>query len=445
MPGAVNPNLMGENDIDPAETRFGAGTRIGDSGYIFRTVLAGNATSTYDTGFVGSGQQMDPGTIAFPGSQASRQAGFFDMSDAIANLAIDFQKQFTSEGDDIQAQAYLETQLDTSGDLAVRHAFGRVDLPSVFLVAGKYWTAWGDEGTLPKSLCLDTTAAGSVFAISPQVRLAKPLGDNWLASVAIQDPLVDTIDSADPMDPAPPGPQSPNSVLQRYPDLALRLRFLDSETQYNSFSVGALVRGLGIETDLGDEQIRTGWGAGINGRTLAFPCTAFQYGVVGGYGLGGDLFGLQSAPGVASGPANYLQVQSNYGAYFGLTRKMTDSLQFNTAYGIAKGDSTSAVQFHKAQNAWTNLIYRQSDQLSVGLEYHWGQNEVPDNSGANHRVLFAVQITPKPKADASVAANTASAIESMRSFSATGDNSDIAPVPVQPLPYDGEVSRFRRL
>lgn len=447
MPGAVHPNLMGENDIAPTETRFGAGSRIGNTGFIFRTILQGNATSTYDTGFVAAGQQMDPGTIAFDGTADHRQAGFFDMSEAIANLAVDLQKQFTETGDDIQAQAYLEAQLDTAGDLQVRHAFGRVDFTNVYLVAGKYWTAWGDEGTLPKSLSLNTTAAGSVFAIAPQLRLATALNDDWLASVAIQDPLVTTIDPADPTDPGPPIPDTPNTVLQRYPDLALRLRYLDAATTgYNSFSVGAVIRGLGVETDLGDEQIRTGWGITVNGRTLIFPCTALQFGAVGGRGLGGDIFGLQTTPGIASGPTNHLKIQSNYGAYLGVTRLLSESLQFNAAYGFARGDSTPAVSFQETQNAWSNLIYRQSDQLSVGLEYHWGQNEMTGVSGENHRFLLSVQITPKAQTEAvGVASVTAAPLGAARAPAMIGGAPASEPNMVQPLPNGGEVSRFKRL
>ncbi len=441
FPGAVNTNLMGENDIAPTQTRFGAGSRLGDSGFIFRTVFQGSVSGTYDTGFVGGKPlEMDPGTIALRGSAARHQSGFFQMTDAKGNLAVDLQKQFTETGDDVQAQAYLETQIDNSGQLVVRHAFGRTDLSNIAILAGQFWTAWGDEGTLPHSLTLNSTAAGTVYSIVPQLRLATSLSDEVLASVAIQNPLSSTIDSTDPTDPAPPAPPTPNAVLQRYPDLAMRIRYLDSETRYNSCSVGALIRGLGIETNLGQEQVRTGWGITANCRTLIAPCSAIQYGAVGGRGLGGDIFGLQTVAGVASDPSNLLQNQTDYGGYLGFTQLFSDHLQFNTAYGIARGDSTPAVPFHKAQNAWANLIYRNSDQLSVGFEYHWGENEIGGIPGDNHRVLLTVQITPKAK-------STDNSTPAATPFGGTKMFAPGMPAPATFLPQSngGDVSRFKRL
>ncbi|MBC8114457.1 MAG: hypothetical protein H7062_08780, partial [Candidatus Saccharimonas sp.] len=442
---------MGENDAAPRETRFGSGSRIGDTGFIFRTALAGSATSTYDTGFVGAGGLMDPGTIAFGGSNAP-QAGFFNLTGSTANLALELQKHFsTTSPEDITAQAYLESQLGGNGDLLVRHAYGRADLANINLLAGTYWTAWGDEGTLPRSLNMNTTAAGTIYQFGvPQLRLATALNNNWLASVAIQAPLVSTIDPTNPNDPGPPNPE-PNFVLQRYPDLAMRLQYLDTETKYNTFSVGGLVRGLGIETFAGDEQIRTAWGVTANGRMMIAESSAIQGGVVGGRGLADDIFGLQAFNGAALSATNQLQLQSNCGAYMGFTQLVSDSMQLNLAYGLARGDSTTAVApngtFHKVQNAWANLIYRRTEELSIGLEYHWGENEIAGMSGGNHRILLAVQITPKSNGGSSTGgaggANMAPEFNAAAAAAAT-EAPSVSPTMV-PLPNNGAVSKYRRL
>ena len=448
MPGAAHPNLMGENDATPTQTRFGAGSRIGDTGFIFRTSLAGSAISTYDTGFVDAGETMDPGTIAFGGSNAHR-AGFFNLTGSTANLALDLQKHFSGTlPAEIEAQAYLESQLGANGDLQVRHGYGRADLTNVSLLAGTYWTAWGDEGTLPRSLNMNTTAAGTIYQLGvPQLRLAAVLNNNWLASAAIQAPLVSTIDPA--FDPPGPLDPDPNFVLQRYPDLALRLRYLDPETNYNSFSVGTLVRGLGVETALGDEQIRTGWGVTANGRMMIAEYSAIQGGVVGGRGLAGDIFGLQTFKGVASSDINQLQIQSNCGAYMGFTQLFSDSMQLNLAYGLARGDSTTAQapngSFHKVQNAWANLIYRRTEELSIGLEYHWGENEMAGLSGGNHRFLLAVQITPKAKSESGTG-GTGGADMTTQSTLADGVPGVPSAAPIMvPVPNNGAVSKYRRL
>jgi hypothetical protein len=387
MPPPADPNDLDRNE-STADINLGAGSRLGP-GILFRAALSGNAEAWYDTGRVSSaGGAFIPCDIALPGTTASRRAGFFDLLNTNAKLALDLQAPIERLEEAAQAQAFLETEV-VAEDLRIRHAFGRV----ANVLAGQYWTAWGDEGTLPKSIITNTAPAGSIFARTPQIRVALPLDCGWVASFAIQKPLNNDFTLVDS------GPDK-DVRLQRYPDFAARFRYFNGD--YNSVSVGAFVRQIGREDINEDEDFVTGWGVSAAARFRTGACSTVQIGIVGGEGLAGTIFGLSTTLSAAGPTASFaaggeLTALTNYGAFAGYQHFWSDNCQSNLAYGFAWADGTdvmSGLAAHNTHNAWANLIYELNDNFSFGLEYHYGRLETLDGtSGDNHRIQFVLQLT----------------------------------------------------
>ena len=364
---------------------------------MFRAALDGTVQGWYDSNFVATGPVHLLSAIAPPGSDAARQSRFFDLVDGGASLKLDIQ---TPVGEAAQAQGFLDAQV-VGDDLVVRQGFIRV----ANVLAGQYWTAWGDEGALPRSIMIDTNAAGAVYAPNvPQIRVALPR-ENWVSTFAIQQPLNGDFTLVDRT--APGG----DVRLQRYPDFAARLRYFDQD--YNSFSIGALVRGIGREDIAQNEDFVVGWGLSAATRFRLTPCSAVQLGFFGGEGIAGSILGLLGTQS-AAGPTNtllgggQLSALSNYGGYAGFERRWSQTCESNFAYGFVQAEGSDFMPAGSArtgQNAWANVIRKINDNFAVGLEYHYGRFETLDGSSSdNHRVHFVFQLsTSPPETDGSAA------------------------------------------
>jgi hypothetical protein len=272
----------------------------------------------------------------------------------------------------------------------VRHIFGRAGN----LLAGQYWTTWGDEGAIPKALGTDLRPAGALFNRPVQLRLAFPSDLGWVTTFAIEQAI--TTDFALPA----PG----DTVLQRYPDFALRWRYFDGD--FASLSFGALARAMGIEHANGVEEFAVGWGFSAATRLRTTPCGALMLGFVGGEGLAGSIWGL--SPGSSSAalsaplPAGGEFIPTaNYGAYVGYQQIWSERLKSSFAYGFAHADLTSQLApltDESSHNAWANLIYQVNDSFGLGLEYAYGTSEALNGvSGDNHRLLLVVALRTSQK------------------------------------------------
>ena len=383
MPPPADPGNLFFNETNRADVNLGAGSRVAGTDLIFRAALTGNVQMWYDTGLVGSGSQFNPSTIASGGSSA-QGAGVFDMVNFNGQLKFDLNVPISP---DEQAQAYLETNY-FNGDLRVRHAFGRANFRTVNVLAGSYWTTWGDEGAIPKSInSINGFPAGAnTVASVPQLRLAFPTENGWVTSVAIQQPQ-------------PAGnialTAASDKVLQRYPDLAARIRYFDGD--FFSFSVGGIVHALGRENVAGTENFATGWGVSATTRFRTSQCGALMLGTVGGKGVAGSIFGLSDTLAAGTSGGNLVAL-NNYGAYAGYQHEWTEYMLSTVAYGIAQGDGTLAGTTHKSQNSWMNLIYKANDNFAFAVQYEYGDRAIVDNnSGDNHRISLVVSVTTGQK------------------------------------------------
>jgi hypothetical protein len=434
MPVPADPTSLFFDETKRGENNLGDGSQVFNTGLLFRAAVTGSVQAWYDTGFVGAGAEGSPETIEIDGTTPSRR-GFFDMAEANATFKFDLQSSF-EESEVEQVQAYLEPIIQ-DGDITVRHVFGRAKISTINVLAGKYWTAWGDEGTIPKSLLVDAFPTGAIAEQTPaQLRFAVPFESGWVATMAIQEPTSDDFAvSTDAVD------------LQRAPELAGRLRYFDDD--FFSVSFGGLLRFMGQETPNGDEDFTTGWGLSATARMRVVEDGALMMGVVGGQGISGAIVGMSDTFAAAPSANGELEALANYGMYGGFQYHWTDFAYSTIAYGIAQGEGNSIDEdeTQTAQNGWINLIYRVSEGFAFGLEYQYGERElVNDDSGDNHRFSLVVALTAAPKTQSTAATTAAPAPAAMPDVPYGFAPAPSAPAPVQPaVPSSPGVSRFMRL
>jgi hypothetical protein len=379
MPPPADPSNLFFNEANLADVNLGAGSRVGGTGLIFRAAETGSVLMRYDTGVVGSGSQFDPSTI-FPGGSAAQGAGNFDLSDLGGTFKFDLNAPIAEGG---QAQAFLDTAY-LNGDLSIRHAFGRVNLTTVDVLAGTYWTAWADEGTIPKSITGNGLPAGTNTQQGvAQLRLAIPTESGWVTTFAIQQAASDVI-AIRAMDDA---------RLRRYPDLATRIRYFDGD--FFSLSFGGIVHAMGRENPALDEDFTTGWGLTAATRFRTSQCGGLMLGVVSGKGIAGSIFGLSDSLAADNTAVLDLAAVTNYGAYAGYQHQLTKNLLSTVAYGIAHGAATTAAMTtRQSQNAWANIIYKANESFAYGFQYDYGdRNLVNGTNGDNHRISLVVSVT----------------------------------------------------
>ncbi len=429
MPPPADPSNLFFNEADLAKVNLGAGSRVGGTGLIFRAAETGSVLMRYDTGVVGSEANLDPSTIA-PGGALAKGAGNFDAAKFGGTFKFDLNAPITPEE---QAQAYLETSF-FDGDLAIRHAFGRVNLATVNVLAGTYWTTWADEGTIPKSITGDQSLPAGVNTQSgvAQLRFAIPTESGWVTSFAIQQPAPDIV---------APGPIAMNNyeALHRYPDLAARIRYFDGD--FFSLSCGGIVHIIGREGDLGDENFATGWGLTAATRFRTSECGGLMLGVVGGKGIAGSIFGLSDAVTADTSAGGGLEAVTSYGAYVGYQHQFAENVLSTVAYGFAHGgDTTVNLTTRTSQNVWANIIYQVNESFGYGFQYDYGdRNPVNGVYGDDHRFTLIVSVTMghgnKVNGNAAAAA-------------VSGDSADVGSLRDeirQNVPAETGRSKFRRL
>jgi hypothetical protein len=296
-------------------------------------------------------------------------------------------------------QAYTEFDfVDASGaapaNFRLRKAFGVVDLPnSARLIGGQLYTTFGAEDLRPFSIINDGTPAGAVFRRQPLLRYT--VGDNvgLSRSIAIENPTSTDFTLLDPVNDTP---------LQRAPDLAANVRWVSPDDPMNRAQLAMLVRGFGYEDQFNSEHFLTGWGVSAMSRVRTFGDDSVQLGIVGGQGLGQYIFGFGAATDVVAAgpnPAGQLTTLPTVGAYLGYQHFLTRDIFANVAYGYAHVDTTpimNPLSARQTQDAWANIVFALSEQLFLGIEYHYGILEV--NSGAtgdNHRIQTTLSYLAK--------------------------------------------------
>ncbi len=423
LPPPADPRNLFFNEMNAADTNLGAGTRVLGTSFIFRAAGTGSALFKYDTGLLPS-VEFDPALIAI-GGQRAQGAGNFGLAGFTGGLKIDLNAAL-SEAE--QAQAYVDTDY-VDDELRIRQAFGRIQLSTINVLAGSYWTAWGDEGTIPKSISLigGFPAGSQPIDGVPQLRFGIPFGDGWVTTLALQQPLTGDFDLRDT-----------DVVLHRYPDIAARLRYYDGD--FFSASLGGYFRIFGRENTPRDEQFERGWGVATTTRFRLTEQGAFMLGGVFGEGIAGTIYGLSTSLSSETSLSGDLTALRNYGGYVGYQHQMKENLLATLAYGIAQseGHTTNFEPTRSAQNAWANVIYLMNENFAFGVQYDYGVRDLANGaSGENHRFSFIVSVAIGVKDKASAE----SMLRALPSSQADAIRSEVQ----QAVPQERGASRFRRM
>jgi hypothetical protein len=342
------------------------------------------ADAIYDTGFVASGIQLFPATVAIDGSALAARRGRTQLSGSQSRLNFDAQAK-TDFG---QLRGFIELDfLKDGSDPRMRHAFGEWRGENWDLIGGQTWTTFMDPGALP-SVIPETTAAGAIFSRQPQFRLTRRW--NECASFAI------AIEQAVSNDFTLPNPLS-DQRLERWPDFVARFRLVRKEV--GTLQIASLVRGIGFVEASNEEHFVTGWGASITMRRQVFSGPDnIRAGVAGGHGIGSYLTGLRGDLSAAAPDLDGFRTLGAIGTYGAYQHFWSEEFRSSLYYGYTHVESTPLMPDTTGtqnQNTGVNLIWSPRPTFGIGIEYTYVIREVRDGTtGDNHRVQFAIQFGP---------------------------------------------------
>jgi len=337
----------------------------------------------YDTGFVGTGIQLFPTSIALDGSPQALRRGQTQLTGSQSRLSFDAQAK-TDIG---RLRGYVELDfLKDNTDPRLRHVFGEWKGEYDELLGGQTWSTFMDPAALP-SVIPETTAAGAIFRRQPQFRYTRRITQGTSLAVAVENPLSTDFTLPDP---------ATDARLARWPDFVARIRFEDPEL--GAIQLASLVRGIGYEDALGDEHFQTGWGVSMTGRLQVANMDNIRGGVAGGQGVGGYLAGLGGDLSAAGPDTDGFHTLGTIGVYLALQHFWTEHFRSTAYYGYSHVASTPLMPLTAGKdihNGGINLMWSPRAGFGVGIEYAYGLREVRDGtSGDNHRIQFGVQFGP---------------------------------------------------
>lgn len=382
LPPPIDPQRLLRYDAVRAASTRGAFFLPGTDVY-FRIDGYARGDFIYDTGFVGSGIQLFPSTIALDGSPEAQRRGQTQLTGSQSRLSFDGQ----ANSDIGHLRGYVELDFLKDGtDPRLRHVYGEWDVGDQNLIGGQTWSTFMDPAALPGTIA-ETSAAGVIFRRTPQFRFTQTLSDLLNYSVAIEDPLSNDFTLPDPMT---------DGVLERWPDFVARFRIADKDV--GSFQIASLVRGIGYEDTLGDEHLRTGWGVSATGKLLLRERDSVGMGVAGGRGIGAYLAGLGLNFSAAGPDANGFRTLDAIGAFATCKHYWSERYHSNVFYGFSTVGSTPLMPATAAKNihnGGVNLIWSPRPGFGVGIEYNYGFREVRNGETAdNHRIQMGIQFGP---------------------------------------------------
>ncbi|MCA9009455.1 MAG: porin [Planctomycetaceae bacterium] len=382
LPPPIDPQRLLPYDAVRAANSRGAFFLPGTDVY-FRIDGYARGDVMYDTGFVGSGIQLFPSTIALDGSPDAQRRGQTQLTGGQSRLSFDGQ----ADSDIGHLRGYVELDFLKDGtDPRLRHVYGEWAEEDLDLIGGQTWSTFMDPAALPGTIA-ETSAAGVIFRRQPQFRFTHSLNDAGNYSVAIEDPLSTDFTLPDPMT---------DVRLERWPDFVARIRIADKNI--GSFQLASLVRGIGYEDTMSDEHLRTGWGVSATGKLLIGERDSLGMGVAGGRGIGAYLAGLGANFSAAGPDVGGFRTLDAIGAFATCKHHWSEEFHSNLFYGYSTVDSTPLMPATAAKNihnAGVNLIWSPRPGFGVGIEYNYGLREVRDGANAdNHRIQFGVQFGP---------------------------------------------------
>jgi hypothetical protein len=263
------------------------------------------------------------------------------------------------------------------------------------LLLGKAETAFGDLGSAPMLIDTGGLPIGAVgvvdestntFTSVAQVRYTRHWNNDQLeTTVSLEENrFIGDVDYA-------------GETEHFWPSFVGRLRFIGDD-DFSSFQIAALVRPIGFIDAAFVDRAVTGWGLSAIGRVCNEARTdALYFGLVGGHGCGGYIYGDIQAAFVPT-PTS-IRALDNFGGYIAYQHvwsqiDVTRNLSSNLAYGYVSSDTNIASDNRQLHHAWCNLLWNASDSTAFGAEYQYGRREVGDGTGGdNHRIMFVAQFS----------------------------------------------------
>nr|AXL06668.1 porin [uncultured bacterium] len=354
----------------------------------------------YDTGaFEDESIRFRPGRIALDGTDDAHRRGriyFNELENSLQSLParLQFNASFAFFGIDA-AQAYVDAIHSTDNSLRGRSAFIRSYAGDTGVLLGKAESAFGDLSSAPMLITTGGLPIGAVgvidestnnFTSVPQLRFTRHWNDDRLETTFTieEQQLLDDVDYA-------------GEVPHFWPTFVGRIR-LQGADDFNSLQLAALIRPIGFNDDAFEDHAVTGWGLSAIARFCnAARTDAVYFGVVGGRGIGGYIFGdIQAA--IVPTPTT-IETLENFGAYVAYQRVwgFSDAIQnlsSNFACGYVSADPVRPADNRELFQAWCNLLWNATDSSAFGVEYQYGRREVGDErDGDNHRIAFVAQFS----------------------------------------------------
>jgi hypothetical protein len=365
----------------------------------------------YDTGaFEGGSTAFRPGTIALDNTDAARTRGrtyFNEFPDTLESLPA--RMQYNIAFDDTygvdHAQAYVDAVHLNDNSLRGRSFFLRGYVGDDGILIGKAETTFGDIGSAPMLIATGALPIGSVGIIDegenastsvPQIRFTQHwYNDRLESTVAIEEnSSIADIDYG-------------GQVEHIWPSFVGRIR-LKGDDDFNSCQLAGMARPIGINDPTFIDHSVTAWGISLIGRFCNQARTdALYFGVVGGEGIGGYIYGDIRAA-IVPTPTTITKLD-NFGTYVAYqhvwspqdtTMAATRNLSSNVAYGYVSSETFAPTDNRHLHQAWCNLLWNATDTAAFGIECQYGEREIADgNQGDNFRIMFVAQISaPTSKA-----------------------------------------------
>lgn len=351
----------------------------------------------YDTGaFENESTMFRPGRIALDGTPDARRRGrivFHDMPSELKKLPARLQltTAFNGRNNFDVAQAYVDAMHLGDNKLRGRSAFVRAYAGDDGLLLGKAETTFGDLGSAPMLIATGALPIGSVGIVNestnalesvPQLRYTRHWNNDSLETTFALEENKDL------------GDVDFNGEEEHWwPTFVGRVRLQSETDEFNSFQVAGLLRPIGFNDFNFEDHAVLAWGLSAVGRLCNEERTdAVYFGVTGGEGIGGYIYGDIKAAEVTS-PTS-ISALSNFGAYVAYQRVwarrgVTENLSSNVAYGCVASDTLAPTDNRRLHQAWCNLLWNASDNTGFGLEYQYASREVGSgNRGDDHRIMF---------------------------------------------------------
>lgn len=337
------------------------------------------AVAIADSDLEGAGPIFLPAQL---GTARNDRDGNFGLDASLSRLFFDARSRYDSGS----FRGYLEfdanNRNDGSLDFKYRHLYGAWTNPHGTVTAGHTWSTLMDLKILPNGLT-EPTVSGPIFARQAQVRWSQTLSERLTYHVAFEDPSSDDVFTGQP------------SGLGRVsvPDVVGAVELAGDR---GHIRVGAVYRTLEVDTGPDIESTANAWGIAVSGRRVFHDKDRLFFQAGYGEGLGRYLLGIQSTSGSAIDPAdNQLVVRKNQGAMVGYEHAWDSKKSSSIVLGHAQSDRLAfqpLSEFKSSSFVLLNLMWKVLPQLSMGVEYQYGQRESFDGSSLdNNRVMFGVQ------------------------------------------------------